>query len=208
MFPLVSFPTLSPVADIHLSRLCVFVTMDDQGVRYVVYRVEVTPQNEEMLDAFLTQTDISFEKKFAEEESEETTSDSGIPAAEAAGVDIAPREGRDRCPHCFCQPCVIDEDNRQMWWPRGQADPHRLNTGFRKDLYKRFWVMLLHRGAWTMPEYVEKREQALQRDARRRVYVWSVLLSKRDIMPDCVIKFVRTSFPNPRGIPYLGHTWH
>ena len=32
--------------------------------------------------------------------------------------------------------------------------------------------------------------------------------SIREIMQDCVLKFVRGLYPNPESQPYMGHKWH
>ena len=29
---------------------------------------------------------------------------------------IPPSKDKERCPYCFCQPCITSEDNHQAWW--------------------------------------------------------------------------------------------
>ena len=35
----------------------------------------------------------------------------------------------------------------------------------------------------------------------------SVVEVLREIMPDCVLLLVRELYPNPVGVPHLGHKW-
>ena len=114
---------------------------------------------------------------------------------------ISPVLSRDRCPHCFCQPCVTDETNRQQWWPQESRNPNDCNSIPRKDCYRRFWAMMSHRGVWEIEDYVRKKELALQDQDEENV-IW-----QRDIMPDCVLKLVRSWFPNLPKTPYMGHKW-
>ena len=74
---------------------------------------------------------------------------------------IAPIEGRERCPYCFCQPCITDESNRQQWWLIESRDNCDRNSILRKDCYRRFWAMMAHRGVWDIDEYRRKKEQSL-----------------------------------------------
>ena len=109
----------------------------------------------------------------------------------------------DRCPHCFCAPCITSEDFRQEWWPTISTRPMILNSMTRKTQYKRFWTMLYHRGIWNLEEYLTKKTIALGRDPNRTIYVYH----RRDIMPDCVLKIVRGWHPNPPDTAYMGHMW-
>ncbi|CAH1774113.1 unnamed protein product [Owenia fusiformis] len=113
--------------------------------------------------------------------------------------------GTDECPHCFCAPCCTSEQFRQLWWQTETSEPHERNSTARKKCYKKFWVMLQHRGAWRHPRYVSKKQLALQTDARRNLYVYHG--HRRDIMPDCIVRLVRGWLPNPGGIDYMGHLW-
>ena len=110
---------------------------------------------------------------------------------------IAPLQGANECLHCFCSPCVLHFPQR--WFGNGQP-PHARNSAIRKGKYKKFWKMLSDRGAWYDRRYIEKKEQRSRDD---NFTVWSV----REIMPDCVVTFVRGLYPNLSGVPYMGHKW-
>jgi hypothetical protein len=42
----------------------------------------------------------------------------------------------------------------QLWWHANTEEPHLRNSGLRKEHYKRFWTMLLHRGVWNDDRYI------------------------------------------------------
>ena len=107
------------------------------------------------------------------------------------------------CRFCLCRPCITDEQNRQMWWENENQAPSRRNSALKKERYKRFWTMMFHREAWKDPRYQAEKLKALRADPRQRKYEWH----RRDIMPKCVLSLVRQWFPNPVGVPYLGHLW-
>ena len=109
----------------------------------------------------------------------------------------------DECMFCLCRPCITHERNRQLWWEQQNGAPHLRNSGLRKEKYQRFWTMMYHRDAWKDPRYLAEKLKALQADPRHRKYEWH----RRDIMPKCVLSLVRTWFPNPDGVPYMGHLW-
>ena len=102
------------------------------------------------------------------------------------------------------KPCITNEQNRQLWWETENHPSNQRNTGLRKDKYKRFWTMMFHREVWKDPRYLAEKTRVLQRDRRfRNNFEWH----RRDIMPKCVLELVREWFPNPLGVPYLGHLW-
>lgn len=109
----------------------------------------------------------------------------------------------ERCPHCLCRPCITNEQFRQLWWPTDPVPPRRRNSGLRKGLYRKFWTMLYHRGIWADPEYIERKRGALTLDPHLTNYVYH----RRDIMPKCIVTLARYWYPNPKGIPYMGHMW-
>lgn len=120
--------------------------------------------------------------------------------------------GQYECPHCLCGPCVTNDGNRQLWWPERRAGPRESNSGKRKLLYKKFWLMLMRRGAFNDPRYIDRKERALAQDPHYRDYVWvgdshRTIAHRRDIMPNCVLQLVREWYPNPPKIPYMGHMW-
>ena len=55
--------------------------------------------------------------------------EAGANTQEDEGALIPADETSEQCPHCFCSPCVVDEQNRQMWWPQTPSDPHSTNSG-------------------------------------------------------------------------------
>lgn len=102
------------------------------------------------------------------------------------------------CPYCFCSPCVTSV--HQGWLGVGQA-ARAGNNLLRKTKYKKFWTMIARRGGWSKPAYLRKKEIYLgQKDDR-------IQWTSREIMPECVLKLVRSLYPNPAGIPYMGHRW-
>jgi len=134
-----------------------------------------------------------------EMEIEETAT--AMPVAEAAYVPPPmPQhaEGVAECPLCLCSPCIINEQNKQLWWPANNRPPHNLNSHERKLLYRRFWAMLYNCGAWKDVRYIERKVAA-----RRGDCTWH----KRELMPECVVQQCRNWLPNPRNQPYLGHKW-
>lgn len=120
---------------------------------------------------------------------------------EAAAPDpvpaIPPIAGAVGCPECYSVPCVLQFP--QAWFGI-QHPPHARNNAIRKKKYKNFWRMLDQRGAWRDPRYLAKKAQRARDD---HFTVWS----RREIMPDCVIDFVRGLYPNLPGRPYMGHRW-
>ena len=107
------------------------------------------------------------------------------------------RDNAEECPHCLCRPCITDSGNKQMWWEDVNQPESVENSSRRKQHYRRFWTMLLHRGVWRDFRYKARKSQALETQQANRRFVWSGTRHKRDIMPDCVITLVRTWLPNP-----------
>ena len=104
------------------------------------------------------------------------------------------------CEHCFCYPCVTS--NRQSWLGNGQEASNR-NSGIRKEKYKLFWRMMQNRGAWSHRRYLQKKSRMLNRDRVDE----SVVIVRREVMPECVLHLVRDLYPNPKSKPYMGHKW-
>ena len=138
-----------------------------------------------------------------EEEVPATTSEATLDSV--PNPIIPPQPSSVECPDCLCRPCVIAEDNRQSWWPDQPKSASRKNRHGRKDLYKKFWSMICHRGAWNDERYKERKSRAIQLDIRRKQFVWQAYGTKREIMPNCVIHQVREWLPNVGGQPYMGH---
>lgn len=97
------------------------------------------------------------------------------------------------CQECFAQPCVTNNVNRQEWWRAEPAEQSPHNNGARRALYFKFWNMCYNRGLWGEERYVEKKRQMEGANIRR------------EIMPDCICRLVRSWYPNPPGVPYMGH---
>ena len=123
-------------------------------------------------------------------------------STKCADYFIPPTQDKTRCPFCFCQPCITDNDNRQLWWCDSAKDPEVQNSGKRKDCYRRFWAMMFHRGVWNTEEYKIKKDNILSQKKNETVIVM------REIMPECVLKTVRGWYPNPSTMPYMGHKWN
>lgn len=116
---------------------------------------------------------------------------------------IPQNQEEEECRYCLCKPCITDERNQQLWWETVPVAPNSRNSGLRKDKYQRFWTMMYHRNAWQDPRYTAAKIAALRSDPHQRQYEWH----RRDIMPKCILTLVREWFPNPPGVPYMGHLW-
>ena len=118
---------------------------------------------------------------------------------------------QEECPFCLLQPCVTLIE--QAWFGDGR-DACLTNRGIRKEKYRKFWSTLSYRGAWNEARYIAKKELTLQQqdDAENGIIVWTRPRGRphsvREIMPDCVLKFVRNLYPNPPQYQYMGHKWH
>lgn len=110
------------------------------------------------------------------------------------------------CPHCYLRPCAIT--HRQGWLEKAQP-PKLSNRNIRKKMYKKFWSVMDHRGAWREPRYTRKKYNEMRREIPDDDLVWENAVGnhQREIMPDCVLKFVRGMYPNPAEYAYMGHRW-
>ena len=73
------------------------------------------------------------------------------------------------------------------------------NAGIRRSKYRSYWKCLANLGAWNLPEYLQRKESLMQGER--------AVIHQREVMPVCVLKQVRGLYPNPSGIPYMGHKW-
>ena len=112
-------------------------------------------------------------------------------------VDDQPSLG-NRCPFCFLDPCIVDSCSTALWIGPGQ-DPSDHNPSIRKGMYKRFWSCISNLGGWLLPQYLRKKQLCGNGD--------NVVYHKREVMPECVLKFCRSKYPNYPNVPYLGHKW-
>ena len=89
--------------------------------------------------------------------------------------------GDNHCPHCLCDPCVIQIPPDFLV---GSAGPHPANVEKRHVLYTKFWTLLQDLCVWN-DEYLHRKERRTTRDDRK------------EIMPNCVLKvgflYVHTS---------------
>ena len=116
-------------------------------------------------------------------------------------IDRANVDGFSRCPSCHAQPCVTDAANAQRWWCDTAVEAAPENSAHRKWKYRRFYSMMHPMKLFKHPEYMLKKNREMNVNGIRPG------MTKREIMPDCVLLMVRNWFPNPEGKPYVGHTW-
>ena len=162
--------------------------------------IRVTEEQRELISAMWAHNDWELDVVADQTGTHEPMPD----VIEHVGYPIPPDNDQEECPYCFCRPCVTSEDNRQGWW-EDEHPPQRSNHLLRKPIYRRFWTMLANRGAWRDPRYLQKKTAELN-IGHDHVMVGPGI-HPRDIMPDCVLKTVRTWLPNMPGQPYMGHKW-
>lgn len=124
---------------------------------------------------------------------------------EGQPIDMLHDGDQPTCPHCFLIPCVT---THRQGWLLEQKPPRPSNNKIRKKMYKKFWSVMEYRGAWRHPMYIRKKTVALRGQPDQNM-VWETAVGNhiREIMPDCILKFVRGLYPNPPGVPYMGHRW-
>ena len=122
-----------------------------------------------------------------------------MPQPEAA---TAMDNGADECHHCYCRPCITTY--RQRWLGNGNP-PRPGNNTLRRKKYKLFWRMMSNRYAWSDPRYLQKKATALGQANIEENGNYNPEI--REIMPDCILELVRSLYPNPSKIPYMGHKW-
>lgn len=168
---------------------------DDNGVRNLI--VTVNREQEELLRQFMQEQDWNVNELIRGEAQEVANGDQdgdGPARNHPLFVLVAAREDEETCPECFCKPCVTHPSNEQGWWPSEDSQANIGNNRHRRKLYHSFWTMMYNRGAWTLPQYLEKKNQQVGR-----------VNIKREVMPACICDQVRRWFPNPPDIPYMGH---
>jgi len=124
-----------------------------------------------------------------------------------AAALIPQEEGEAECHYCFCRPCITSPE--PMWLREQAACPE--NAAIRRKMYKNFWGVMsnLMPSPWHDPRYLARKQARMAQDAalaparRRLVMAGSV----REVMPKCVLRLVRRKYPNPPGVPYMGHRW-
>ena len=177
------------------------IMADLEGESTSILALEVTEEQKEALRAFYAHNDWEFNELDIIDQNNSNDCESQAETVEQYQIAHDPEFAE--CTHCLCRPCITDERNRQSWWENASHAPNNRNSSLRKDKYKRFWTNLFHRRVWRDPRYLARKEEALSRDQRTEYDVFH----RRDLMPKCVIKLVRTWLPNPRNKPYMGHRW-
>ena len=82
-------------------------------------------------------------------------------------------DGPERCPHCFCSPCVVALPPNFLV---GSAPPDLRNVHKRYPLYRKFWRVCRDIGIWKHNDYLQRKAQRTSRD------------DVREIMPECILK--------------------
>lgn len=181
------------------SVICITTQLDFKMNERSLLTIRVTQEQKELISAMWAHYDWDLDI-VADQRHED------IPEVQGdAGYPIPPDNDQEECPYCLCRPCVTSEDHRQAWWEEVHT-PHPGNHKRRKPIYKRFWVMLANRGAWSDPRYLQRKTISLNSSLQDYVMVGPGL-HPRDIMPECVLKTVRSWLPNMPSQPYMGHKW-
>lgn len=187
------------------------------------YKILLTDEQKEAIEIFchMNEWDISFEHledtDLVHVENDITPSagqqnegsNAAVCARQAPREDIWTDPDAEECAFCYLRPCVTT--HRQSWLGGGR-DARLANRVTRKTLYKKFWSVMDYRGAWNDPRYLDKKEAAMHEADNQEIVVWikgpKARESVREIMPECILKLVRNLYPNPHGVPYMGHRWH
>ena len=192
------------------------------------YKIILTDEQPEALEivGHMNEWDLHFEEVLGQNEDPNYSVETNIvavPATSDVNEDVSrPRVARqepkvdvwadaeaEECIYCFLRPCVTT--HRQGWLGAGRA-ASLANRVTRKTLYKQFWSVMEHRGAWYDPRYMGKKEAAILETDQEEHIVWTTgpkaRQSVREIMPECILKLVRGLYPNPPGVSYMGHIWH
>ena len=99
------------------------------------------------------------------------------------------------CPECFLTPCMAMRPNPNLGEGQG---PCVENIEIRFSLYNGYWKMMRNAGGWMDPRYMDKKARAAGSMELAMEY-------KREIMPLCVVQKLQFLYPNPKGVPYVGH---
>ena len=191
------------MASVHTKKITLVVTKEQEEKIKILYRSEnwdFVPEEQVVSDVVQQETEETRECLQRPDQRDQGQDDEVNPSPAIPQVMLG-----EECPHCLCTPCVTSDIYRQMWWPTQRQADHRNNTP-RKKIYKKFWGFMANLGLWNDPRYVARKNHALTRDPHYRNYAWIRAVRKREIMPNCVLKFVRGCLPSPDG-QYMGHMW-
>ena len=200
------------------------------------YKVYLTVEQAEDLQGFInfnnwdtdlqlgdeTTSNVAVEQDSAEVQvtRHNTSTNRGLPSRQVVACTTTPPQAAENnhvqdisdcddseCSYCFCRPCVTTYPQR---WLRSGKRPKAGNSSTGKIIYKEFWKLIDGYGGWNDDRYLHKKEANL----REVEDDWNVWISNRrgdrhvrEIMPDCVLQTTRDLYPNPKGIPYMGHKW-
>ena len=94
------------------------------------------------------------------------------------------------CIFCRQTRCITTDSQVYL----GFRAAHIQNHVRRRKDYRTFWRSLKKCGLWEDPVYLARKVELGDHDD-----------AVREIMPKCVVKDVRSRFPNPAGVPYMEH---
>ena len=77
---------------------------------------------------------------------------------------------------------------------QGSCAPDIRNHTKRHKDYRKFWKSLKDRGLWQHELYINRKTAAGLSE-----------VELRELMPQCVLNDTRKQYPNPPGVPYMGH---
>ena len=100
-------------------------------------------------------------------------------------------EDHPPCPHCLMGPCVTVSEVTRL---QGSCAPDITNHSKRHKDYRRFWKSLKDRGLWQHELYIDRKTSAGLSE-----------VELHELMPQCVLDDTRKRYPNPPGVPYMGH---
>ena len=129
-----------------------------------------------------------------------TAADPAIPHQEQPVTNVADAwadsvlgglEDHPPCQHCLMGPCITVSEVTRI---QGSCAPDITNHSKPHKNYRKFWKSLKDRGLWQHELYLHRKTSAGLSD-----------VELRELMPQCVLDDTRKHYPNPPGVPYMGH---
>ncbi|XP_065308871.2 uncharacterized protein [Dermacentor albipictus] len=105
------------------------------------------------------------------------------------------------CEHCLQEPCIVQQ--RRLKLPKKASSPGPANSEERRRLYRSAWRVLKSIGFWQQPQYRRRKVSAPGPEPLGQM----ALHSRREVMPECIVKRIRELRPNQPNKPYMGHRW-